>query len=367
MKRAILLLCILFSVTVYSQERKDTLYFCDGRIEGVDITVNYSDRLEFRYPGESMVNVLEKTDFIKIVFKSGRLEILRTVEKAPERATVHNEDGQLLSYALQSDKIANCMLVGFGFSDDSMTNDGILEASFVPVKFYYTATKKTKKLEHIKLATEPKPKDGDIYFDYDEEYGLIPILTNKSDQTIYIDKANSFCILDGAPSSYYSGKTVTNTRGVAHTRIITDDFFDAIISYGNTFINQTSETTVEQRYLVLPPHSVAALTEQNIGRQIDEVIPSIHKQLKEYGCQYKLKVAKLMIGEHYFVKNEEADIRYVFAYGFSESGSSQRKISMSIVPKEVMGYRETVMSVLFDKENLSDESVLTVVSDLISK
>ncbi len=77
MKRFILVIAISFvTLSSYAQNRMDTLYFRSGKVEAVDVTVNYDDKIEFVYPGESMRNVASKDNLIKIIYKSGRLEYL---------------------------------------------------------------------------------------------------------------------------------------------------------------------------------------------------------------------------------------------------------------------------------------------------
>lgn len=82
MKKILFIVLLISTVTGKAQERLDTLVFFDGHREAVNIKVNYRDRIEYCYQGEEMLNVFDKSDLQKIIFKSGRVEFVAN-EKTP--------------------------------------------------------------------------------------------------------------------------------------------------------------------------------------------------------------------------------------------------------------------------------------------
>lgn len=80
MKRLVFVVtACLMGMSCFAQERLDTLVFVDGRKEAVNIKVNYREKIEYCFPGEDMLNVYDKSDLSKIIFKSGRVEVVSKV------------------------------------------------------------------------------------------------------------------------------------------------------------------------------------------------------------------------------------------------------------------------------------------------
>lgn len=76
MKKFLFIILIFANMAIMSaQQKRDTLYFRDGRIEGVDISSSYKDRIEFVYPDELTINYLDKSEITRIIYRSGREEI----------------------------------------------------------------------------------------------------------------------------------------------------------------------------------------------------------------------------------------------------------------------------------------------------
>lgn len=73
---AVILTVLQLSMHLSAQEKLDTLIFSSGKTEAVIIRTNYQDRIEYCYPGEDMLNVLDKSQLTEIRFRSGRKESL---------------------------------------------------------------------------------------------------------------------------------------------------------------------------------------------------------------------------------------------------------------------------------------------------
>lgn len=78
MKKTFILLSILVLGlnTSFAQTQFDRIYFVDGREIEVKVIRNMDDVIEFTYPGEDIVNVVSKEKLTKIVFRSGREELI---------------------------------------------------------------------------------------------------------------------------------------------------------------------------------------------------------------------------------------------------------------------------------------------------
>ncbi len=77
MKKEIVLFAALTAYcAVYAQEevKLDSVFYNNGKVEAVNLTKNSSDRIEFSYPGETLVNEVYKNQLIMIKYRSGRIE-----------------------------------------------------------------------------------------------------------------------------------------------------------------------------------------------------------------------------------------------------------------------------------------------------
>ncbi|MBQ9137400.1 MAG: hypothetical protein IJX65_02045 [Alistipes sp.] len=81
-KLFVIIVCLLCGVaTSLAQERLDSLFYLNGKIEVVSILKNSSQAIECNYIGEDLVSLIEKSELYKIVFRSGRVEVCNEVKK----------------------------------------------------------------------------------------------------------------------------------------------------------------------------------------------------------------------------------------------------------------------------------------------
>ncbi len=71
---------LLSSATAIAQAPVDSLFFRDGRVEGVIVSRSTSDMIQFSYPNETLLNEIQKSELVRIKYGSGRIENLRTIE-----------------------------------------------------------------------------------------------------------------------------------------------------------------------------------------------------------------------------------------------------------------------------------------------
>ena len=95
MKKAFLLLWSwgLFFVTLSAQDRVDSLFYLNGKVEVVSILRNSSESIECNYPGEDMITAIEKSKLHKIIFKSGRVEICNQYEEPAKNDIIYFING----------------------------------------------------------------------------------------------------------------------------------------------------------------------------------------------------------------------------------------------------------------------------------
>ncbi len=72
----------LGSATVFAQNAVDSLFFRDGRVEGVIVSRSTSDMIQFSYPNETLQNEMWKSELLRIKYASGRIEQLSVIEDA---------------------------------------------------------------------------------------------------------------------------------------------------------------------------------------------------------------------------------------------------------------------------------------------
>lgn len=82
MKKLLFVTISLFlGVSTYSQDR---VVLKNGEVLNVKVVKNDEKTIEFQYPGESMVNVKNKREINKIVYESGREEIINVGINVPK-------------------------------------------------------------------------------------------------------------------------------------------------------------------------------------------------------------------------------------------------------------------------------------------
>lgn len=77
MKKEIILCAVLaVGCTISAQEEVvlDSVFYNNGKIEAVNVTKNLSDKIEFSYPGETLINEVYKNQLVMIKYRSGRVE-----------------------------------------------------------------------------------------------------------------------------------------------------------------------------------------------------------------------------------------------------------------------------------------------------
>lgn len=69
------ILVFLCAINLPAQERVDSIFFLNGKVDVVKIIKNSSEDIDCNYPNEDMITTISKSKIAKIVFRSGRTEI----------------------------------------------------------------------------------------------------------------------------------------------------------------------------------------------------------------------------------------------------------------------------------------------------
>ena len=80
-KQLFVFLSLFLGVSLYAQ---DKVVLKNGEELNVKVVKNDEKNIEFQYPGESMVNVKNKREIKKIVYESGREEVINVGINVPE-------------------------------------------------------------------------------------------------------------------------------------------------------------------------------------------------------------------------------------------------------------------------------------------
>lgn len=84
MKKILLALTTLVAMAGQAFAQTDTIFYANGEKVGCNVTKVTTNEIEYSYEGESTVNVEPKKNVSKIVFKSGRTQIIASTEAATE-------------------------------------------------------------------------------------------------------------------------------------------------------------------------------------------------------------------------------------------------------------------------------------------
>ena len=163
------------------------------------------------------------------------------------------------------DKLARRMFTVWGITDNSILSDSHISVNFSKI------------------------------YSYDVVTGYAILVQNKSDETIYIDLANSFKISDkGISTPYYSNKTYTvnkssgsggslNVGAVANAIGVggTVGTLASGLNVGGGTSSGTTVTETEERFLTIPPHSsakmplVKVVNKKEISEEPEHFWPSV--------------------------------------------------------------------------------------------
>lgn len=220
------------------------------------------------------------------------------------------------------DKFARRMFTIWGITDNSVLSDSHITVYFSKVYSDIVPTKTT---------------------------GYALFVQNKSDETVYIDLANSFKISDkGISEPYYTNKTYTvnkssgsggslNIGAVANTLGVGGSIGTLAngVNVGGGTSSGTTVTETEERYLIIPPHSKARLPLKKVANKkaITEIPERFETAVIPSNMNLKLHEYKEICTQ----ENSTSIHRRIITYSTSPDFLSYKKLNIGIYLKGGLG------------------------------
>ena len=194
-----------------------------------------------------------------------------------------------------------------------------------------------------------------IYTKYNSKYihdfvvGYSISIENKSDETIYIDLANSFKIDDmGNSVSYFSNKTyTTNKSGSSGGSLNLGAVTGAIgmggvvgtlangVNVGGGSTKGTSVTETEERIMIIPPHGKRTLPLEKESTKKD-----IIEKPEEFRPNNRLSAINIMLHQYkdiYTEENSPSKYRRIITYSTNPNFDTYTRLNVCIFWKGVLG------------------------------
>ena len=217
------------------------------------------------------------------------------------------------------DKLARRMFTVWGITDNSILSDSHISVNFSKI------------------------------YSYDVVTGYAILVQNKSDETIYIDLANSFKISDkGISTPYYSNKTYTvnkssgsggsiNVGAVANAIGVggTVGTLASGLNVGGGTSSGATVTETEERILTIPPHSSAKLPLAKVvnKKEISEEPEHFWPSVVPNNMNIKLHEYKEICTQ----KNSTSIHRRIITYSTNPNFTTYKRLNIGIYLKGGLG------------------------------
>lgn len=217
---------------------------------------------------------------------------------------------------------------------------------------------------------------GDTPYNYNggESYGFTCYnekfcveISNKTSQTIYIDKANSFRIEpDGSYHVYYNAQqTTVNHGGASGGGVNLGAVTGALgiggavntlaggVSVGGKNDHSVSTTYADQRVVAIPPRGKMVLSKDEpiIIKEAGVIRGATYKMASFSEDFHNAKMSTLQKGEYkaFDETNSPATKRYMLAYSTDPEFKSSRQLEFSLYVKETVGVGTKWKPAIYDK------------------
>ena len=217
------------------------------------------------------------------------------------------------------DKLARRMFTVWGITDNSILSDSHISVNFSKI------------------------------YSYDVVTGYAILVQNKSDETIYIDLANSFKISDkGISTPYYSNKTYTVNKSSGSGGSLNVGAVANVIGVGGTVGTLASGlnvgggtssgatvTETEERILTIPPHSSAKLPLAKVvnKKEISEEPEHFWPSVVPNNMNIKLHEYKEICTQ----KNSTSIHRRIITYSTNPNFTTYKRLNIGIYLKGGLG------------------------------
>ena len=172
-------------------------------------------------------------------------------------------------------------------------------------------------------------------------------ITNKSDQTIYIDKSKCFRVnLDGSSHIYHDGSKQMSVTNAGSTGL--NVHLGAGVSIGGGKTRATTTTYTSEQILVIPPHSSAFLSTMIVeGKEF--ITRGEDYFFHGLGNIIPWEVKKWAIYD-FTEEDTPGSIKYTFTYSKQEDFSTYSQANMELYIQQIlgMGYTGGTLDVKYD-------------------
>lgn len=299
---------------------------------------------------------IAKSDVLAITYQNGEKESFGEEQSAASETqdgntpalldipTASNNQDLLRQYnvprgLVSSVKKSNSPTAGgigiFGFTEESVLSNEELEMTFELSKHLHY--KKQKLL-----------------------YKYAIILHNKTDKTIYVDKANSFRLdaVNHITESYFNGEQTVITNGHSTSvglgigALLGGGLLGGGISSSSS--SSVSRTYTEQRILTIPPHGYQKLTDFNsvfnagAGIEVLDYGEEMVFGIKPSYGEFKFRECNIKKGEvtkgdviNYEPENSAIKYQYVITYSTKQDFTTYSNLKAELYLKQLLGYYDT--------------------------
>lgn len=346
----VLFLLLLICTTVFSASAQDMVVKKDGTIIKAKVIKVGSSEVEYKKwtNQNGPIYSISVNELLAINYQNGEKDMFENNQNktTQQKESINGEinspkeipailasDNSILikSYTNQvlqakkprfKEKQARMMFPVYGITCNSVLSDSHITISF------------------SKIYTKYKPKVLD---------GYSISIENKSDETIYIDLANSFKIDDmGNSVPYFSNKTyTTNKSGSSGGSLNLGAVTGAIgmggavgtlangVNVGGGSTKGTSVTETEERIMIIPPHGKRTLPLEKVSTK-KEII----ENTEEFRPNKRLSAINLMYHQYkdiYTEENSPSKYRRIITYSTNPNFDTYTRLNVCIFWKGALG------------------------------
>ena len=257
-------------------------------------------------------------------------------------------------------KEANSAVVCFGVSTESILCDGNIEICVETGELNKATNKSPIEWEKGGLSSWDRNRGGMTKGVLNPAIQFV--IRNKSNQTLYIDLANTFYVNMGQSQTFYIPSSTTTSKTSSGGASVNLGAVTGALGIGgaaNTLANgvnvgggssnTTTNTTYSQRIIALAPMSSISLAPKYFfGEPIRDITTGLHYgQWGNYTylrCAYvnfsqKSQEGVMMCGDHYTYKEDSSPIHFSFYLSYSkvENGDYTKTLPSSFYLKDMIG------------------------------
>lgn len=341
-----LMLCFITASPIFAQDiivRRDGTIIQSKVMEISDTEIKYK---KISNP-DGPLYTLKLSEILSINYQNGEIERFnKTIETVPATIVQQPLSTEPSLIEVETDINNQILLDKYNSSKVKPLKNKAPSTKPITTPFFYKfAFTKNSVLSNKDIEVTFEWNETRIAFNWVEGHRDIKI-TNKSDETIYVDKAKCFRInLDGSSHFYYNSskqKSVTNAENTG-----LNVHLGAGISVGGGKTNATTSTYTDEKILVIPPHSSAFLSTLIAEGKV--FITEGEEYFFHLGNNIPWEVKKWAIYD-FTEEDTPGSIKYTITYSKQENFQTYSQAKMELFIQQVlgMGYTGGTIDVEYD-------------------